>query len=116
MLTFEGYMYKKDRAREEKTYWKCTDDDCRGRAVTVGVPPDAEECRVTREHSHAPDSALIEVSQCLKSSLVYPDRNRPSSVHFQYVLFSLLLLLLLLLPVKCISQGHSRTVKTLKHP
>ena len=65
LLVYEGYLYKKDRNREEKTYWKCTDDECRGRAVTTGVPPDAEECRVTKEHSHAPDSTLIEVSQCL---------------------------------------------------
>ena len=50
LLVYEGYLYKKDRNREEKTYWKCTDDECRGRAVTTGVPPDAEECRVTKLH------------------------------------------------------------------
>ena len=37
LLVYEGYLYKKDRNREEKTYWKCTDDECRGRAVTTFV-------------------------------------------------------------------------------
>ena len=43
---------------EERTYWKCNDNECWGWAVTV-----SEELQVTKDHSRFPDSALIEAKK-----------------------------------------------------
>ena len=56
-LVSEGYIYKVDRVRGEKSYWVCHLPDCKGRCIQT-----ADELSYTQEHNHCPDSAAIEVS------------------------------------------------------
>ena len=58
-LIFDGYIYKQDRSRNEKTYWVCHLPDCKGRCIQKN-----DEITTTLEHNHSPDAAAIEVN-CL---------------------------------------------------
>ena len=56
-LIFDGYIYKQDRPRNEKTYWVCHLPDCKGRCIQKN-----DEITTTLEHNHSPDAAAIEVN------------------------------------------------------
>lgn len=56
-LGHEGYIYVKDGKSGEKTYWRCADRSCKGRAITEGQ----SFIKRSREHIHAPDPAKLEV-------------------------------------------------------
>ena len=56
-LVSEGYIYKVDRVRGEKSSWVCHVPDCKGRCIQT-----TDELSYTQEHNHCPDSAAIEVS------------------------------------------------------
>ncbi|XP_008061440.1 FLYWCH-type zinc finger-containing protein 1 isoform X1 [Carlito syrichta] len=57
-LVHESFLYRKEKATEEKVYWMCRDHarlGCRSRAITQG-----QRVMVMRSHSHAPDLVGLE--------------------------------------------------------
>ena len=55
-LTLEGYVYTKDKSKDDKHYWRCEDRMCRGRLTLKG-----EVVLSTTAHTHAPDSIAVQV-------------------------------------------------------
>ncbi|XP_069473145.1 uncharacterized protein [Ambystoma mexicanum] len=64
MLVYEGYLYGREKTREDRIIWKCSEYttlNCGGRSFTKG-----EEIILRRGHNHAPNSAKIAVKRKLQ--------------------------------------------------
>jgi len=64
LLAYKGYMYSRNRAREDKLYWRCINKTCGAFVHTnvFAVSADAVNIRVLREpfqHGHRPQDSSI---------------------------------------------------------
>lgn len=63
-LTYLGYLFKINRKRNENTYWKCLQQNCKATIVTM----DDNIRRIGgEEHNHPSEAAEIEVRRTLES-------------------------------------------------
>ena len=61
LLTYQGYIYCKDRVSEPRCHWRCVEyfsHNCKGRAVTLG-----DIVERTLEHNHSASAIEVEVRE-----------------------------------------------------
>ena len=64
MVSYKGYLYRKDKTNKATINWRCSVKSCKGRlTTTINANNDDVPTRVSGEHFHAPDPARIEVKK-----------------------------------------------------
>lgn len=64
LVSYGGYLYRKDKPNKTTINWRCAVKACKGRLTTVKHAENGDvPTRVGGEHLHAPDPARIEVKK-----------------------------------------------------
>ena len=64
LVSFGGYLYRKDKTNKTTINWRCAVKACKGRlTTTINAKNGDVPTRVGGEHVHAPDPARIEVKK-----------------------------------------------------
>ena len=57
LVSFEGFLYRKNTTNQTTQNWRCVIKDCRGTLKTVLNYKENCEVKLGQEHNHAPDPA-----------------------------------------------------------
>lgn len=63
LISFDGYLYRKDRICTTTINWRCTVKGCKGRLITSSAPNEGDVPDVTGQHCHIPNPARAAVKQ-----------------------------------------------------
>ncbi|XP_064104029.1 uncharacterized protein LOC135213860 [Macrobrachium nipponense] len=57
LLSYDGYLYRKNKTNKTSQNWRCVMKDCRGTLKTVPNYQEKCEAKIGQEHNHGPDHA-----------------------------------------------------------
>ncbi|XP_060874428.1 uncharacterized protein LOC132948119 [Metopolophium dirhodum] len=67
LLIFKGYLYKLERSTNEKTIWRCIENNSKKCPGRVHVEKGEVTKESNREHNHRPDRSKIEAKQAIEN-------------------------------------------------
>jgi len=67
LLIFKGYLYKLERTTNEKTIWRCIENNSKKCPGRVHVEKGEVTKESKREHNHRPDRSKIEAKQAIEN-------------------------------------------------